>query len=270
MDEPLISVIMPVYNGKYVREAINSVINQTYKNWELIIVNDGSTDNSEQVILEIVDPRIKYTKQSNKGVSAARNTGLSLRSGWVVCFLDADDQLAPNSLASRLEIIQHQNVDFVDGVVSVFDEKLKKIIGEYRPNFRGTPQNQLLELSSRCFFGLTWLIRMRLESNYAFDETIRHGEDLDFFVQIGATGTYSYTEQTVMIYRTGIPSAMSNLKGLEVGYGQLFRKWKSQGLLLGSKSLMLKLKMTKIIFLSYLNAGNYYSALRSIANFFRL
>ncbi|GAB1445883.1 hypothetical protein MASR2M41_16150 [Flammeovirgaceae bacterium] len=270
MDEPLISVIMPVYNGKYVREAINSVIHQTYKNWELIIVNDGSTDNSEEEILKIADPRIKYTKQSNKGVSAARNAGLSLRSGKIVCFLDADDQLTPNSLASRLEIIQHQNADFVDGVVSIYDEGSKKVIGEYRPNFKGIPQSQLLKLSSRCFFAATWLIRMYPESNYTFEETIRHGEDLDFLVQIGATGTYSYTEKTVMIYRTGVPSAMSDLRGLEEGYSQLFRKWKSQGLLLGSKSLMLKLKMSKIIFLSYLNTGNYYSALRSIAKFIRL
>lgn len=270
MDEPLISIIMPVYNGVYVREAINSVILQTYKNWELIIVNDGSTDNSEQLILEIADSRIKYITQSNKGVSAARNAGLSFRSGEIVCFLDADDQFTPNSLASRLEIMRYQNADFVDGVISIFDEDSKKIIGEYRPNFMGIPQGQLLELSSRCFFGPTWLIRMAPEFNCTFDETISHGEDLDFFVQIGATGTYSYTEKTVMIYRTGVPSAMSNLRGLEVGYGQLFRKWKSQGLLLGRKSLMLKLKMSKIIFLSYLNAGNVFSALRSVGNFFRL
>lgn len=271
MNEPLISVIMPVYNaGQYIREAINSVIEQTYKKWELIIVNDGSTDNSEEVIFEISDPRIKYAKQTNKGVSAARNTGLSLRSGGIVCFLDADDRFTDNSLASRLEIIQQQGADFVDGRVSVYDESLERIIREYRPNFKGVPQSQLLELSSRCFFGATWLIKMPPESKYTFDETIKHGEDLDFFVQIGATGAYTYTSEIIMIYRTGVFSAMSNLKGLEEGYIQLYKKWKSQGLIFGRKSRMLKLKMSKIIFLSYLNAGKFYSALQSIRNFFIL
>lgn len=111
---PTISVVMPCYNnGAYVGQAIESVQNQTYGNWELIIVNDGSTDNSEEVINRYAqaDKRIRYINQENRGVSTARNNGVKTATGEYICFLDADDWLEEECLKKSEEIFQeHQDL----------------------------------------------------------------------------------------------------------------------------------------------------------------
>lgn len=111
---PHISVVMPCYNnGAYVGQAIESVQKQTYDNWELVIVNDGSTDNSEEVINRYAqaDKRIRCIKQENRGVSAARNNGVKTATGEYICFLDADDWLEQECLKKSEEIFQkHQDL----------------------------------------------------------------------------------------------------------------------------------------------------------------
>ncbi|MDT3697255.1 MAG: glycosyltransferase family 2 protein [Ignavibacterium sp.] len=92
MTNPEISVIMPVYNAeKYIGEAIQSILNQTFKNFELIIIIDGSTDKSENIVKNFSDKRIRYFSFTNKGVSASRNFGISVASGKFIALMDADD-----------------------------------------------------------------------------------------------------------------------------------------------------------------------------------
>ena len=108
---PRISVICPCYNnGKYVAQAIESVLAQTYNDWELVIVNDGSTDESEQVVMQYAatDRRIKYIRQENAGVSAARNRGVQEAVGEYICFLDADHWLDPECLKVSVTILGKQ------------------------------------------------------------------------------------------------------------------------------------------------------------------
>ena len=103
----LISVIMPVYNGeKFVEKSINSVLKQTYKNFELIIINDGSTDNTEEICLKYAkkDRRIKYFKIKNSGPSGARNKGIELSTGKYIMFIDSDDLYMENILEKMLHI----------------------------------------------------------------------------------------------------------------------------------------------------------------------
>lgn len=92
MSNKLISVIVPVYNSEpYLHRLIDSFLNQTYSNFEIIIINDGSFDESEGIIKEYNDARIRYYKQDNHGVSFARNRGIELANGEYVCFVDSDD-----------------------------------------------------------------------------------------------------------------------------------------------------------------------------------
>ena len=92
MSVKLVSIIIPTYNTEmYISSCINSVLNQSYPNIEIIIINDGSTDNTEKEILKFKDSRIHYIKQKNQGVSVARNTALKIINGDYFCFLDADD-----------------------------------------------------------------------------------------------------------------------------------------------------------------------------------
>ena len=91
---PLISVIVPVYNvAPFLRRCLDSIINQIYKNIEIVLVNDGSTDNSAEILNEykLKDPRIKIIQQRNGGLSNARNTGISNSKGTYITFIDSDD-----------------------------------------------------------------------------------------------------------------------------------------------------------------------------------
>ncbi|MGB3902114.1 MAG: glycosyltransferase family A protein, partial [Bacteroidales bacterium] len=100
----LVSIIIPVYNGeKYISDTIQSVIDQTYKNWELIIVDDGSTDNTAEIVKQFNDSRISYIKKNNTGVSDTRNVGAMISKGEILCFLDADDIWLPENLEKKVE-----------------------------------------------------------------------------------------------------------------------------------------------------------------------
>ena len=104
MDNPLVSVIMPVYNAtKYVEEAVASVLNQTYQNLELLVIDDGSKDNTLELIKSFDDPRLHVFTQINQGANVARNRGLSEAKGEYVKFLDADDALYPEALEAQVK-----------------------------------------------------------------------------------------------------------------------------------------------------------------------
>jgi len=117
MDKDLVSIIMPAYNAeKYIREAIDSVINQTYTNWELIIVNDGSIDLTSELIKEITisNPKISYYYQQNGRQGKARNLGIQKSKGVFLAFLDADDIWTNDKLAIELDAINKQkNIDLI-------------------------------------------------------------------------------------------------------------------------------------------------------------
>lgn len=113
MDE-LVSIIMPSYNtGKYIKETINSVINQTYTNWELLIVDDCSTDNTDEVISGFKDERIKYSKnEKNSGAAISRNKALREARGKWIAFLDSDDLWEKEKLEKQIKFMKDNSYDF--------------------------------------------------------------------------------------------------------------------------------------------------------------
>lgn len=120
MADELISIIVPIYNvEKYLRMCLDSIQNQTYQNFECIMVNDGSTDNSKQIAEEyLVDSRFRLINQSNKGLSGARNTGIShiREESTFISFVDSDDYVYPNFLETLVEYIE-EDVDIIEGMV---------------------------------------------------------------------------------------------------------------------------------------------------------
>jgi teichuronic acid biosynthesis glycosyltransferase TuaG len=117
---PLVSIVMPAFDaGQYIAESIQSVLEQRVSDWELIVVDDGSTDNTSEVVARFTDPRIRLLRRENGGQAAARNTGIRHSSAPVVAFLDADDLWLPEKLARQLDILQQTNADLVysDGFV---------------------------------------------------------------------------------------------------------------------------------------------------------
>src|SRR5690606_8876159 len=111
---PLVSVVIPNYNGSnYIFETIQSVINQTYKNWELIIVDDCSTDDSLKIINGIHDPRVSVVKlQENKGAAVARNTAIEISKGRLIAFLDNDDLWISNKLEKQVGFMLENDLMF--------------------------------------------------------------------------------------------------------------------------------------------------------------
>jgi teichuronic acid biosynthesis glycosyltransferase TuaG len=268
--ENLVSVIMPAYNAeKFIAEAIQSVINQSWKHWELLIVNDGSKDRTEAIVQSFSDSRIRYFSQPNKGVSAARNMALDNMRGDFFCFLDADDVLPANSLQDRIAVFHADaNIQFVDGEVVVFDEGFNHILRTWRPEFKGFPLEGLVRIDNRIFFGPSWMIRRQSGKMYRMDETLRYCEDLFFYISIAGQGEYSYTSACILHYRKNSGSAMSNLDGLANGYTRLRTRisetvgnrvsWMSRWILF--------FKIRKIMFLSYLSAGKYRKAFQYLVS----
>lgn len=128
MGNELISIVVPIYNVEnYLRQCLTSISEQTYKNFECIMVNDGSTDSSQQIAEEyLMDSRFKLINQSNKGLSEARNTGIShiREESTFVAFVDSDDYIYPDFLETLIEHIE-DDVDIIEGMIEYFHDEIK-------------------------------------------------------------------------------------------------------------------------------------------------
>lgn len=258
----LVSIIMPAYNAeRYIKEAIHSVLSQTYANWELLIINDGSQDSTQQVIDGYNDDRIKKFQQENKGVSAARNLGLKNMTGAFFCFLDADDVIPRDSIESRVLVFKDSSIDFVDGIVEKRGESMFDILEVWTPKFEGEPLADLVRLTGNSFFGPSWMIRKR-QVGTLFREGLTHGEDLLFYIESALKGgRYTFVDRTVLQYRVHSISAMSDLDKLGLGYVKL----KQLLLTLDIDSKLVKVysrKIKTIMFKSYLNRFQFLKAFR--------
>ena len=132
IESPLVSIIVPCYNyGHLLHETLESVVAQTYQNWECIIVDDGSTDNTRQVAMNYIDndSRFLYQYQKNKGLASARNTGFKLAKGYYIQLLDSDDILPPEKIQRHVTILKTRpEVDLVYGRVSIFEKQLSNLL----------------------------------------------------------------------------------------------------------------------------------------------
>lgn len=180
----LFSIIIPLYNKeKFIKSAINSVLNQTFRDFELIVIDDGSTDGSAAVVETFDDPRVILVKKNNGGPSCARNVGRSLAAGKWVMFLDADDILLSDSLALFAHYIQEYggyqlyvgNFILVSNGTSVLYHN-----GDYHryvPNpYRAWFFNQLKPQQGSCVY--------EKESLVEYDEKLRRSEDVEMWFRL--------------------------------------------------------------------------------------
>lgn len=157
MIEGLVSVITPCYNGqKYIAETIESVLAQTYEKWEMIIIDDGSKDNSLQIIEKYADKdnRIKFFKQKNAGSSVARNTGITHAKGQYIALLDADDLWRPGFLKSQIEFMKSKNAVCVTCAYGRIDDNSKAILSPVKPKSVIRVKDMLVMNRIGCLTGL--------------------------------------------------------------------------------------------------------------------
>lgn len=220
---PKVSVIMAAYNvADWIDEAVASVLSQSLTDWELIIVNDGSTDATSERINAFTDPRIATIHQPNRGVSAARNVALAHARGQYAVFLDADDHLPADSLAIRTAYLDaHPEVDILNGAVSRRSADLKAEISLYRPDTVIQPLfPALVRLNANVFLGVVYMVRRDMIGTIRFDETLTHMEDVVFFLDIAKAqnAIYAAVPQTIYNYRQTGASSMQFVDRLELAY----------------------------------------------------
>jgi glycosyltransferase involved in cell wall biosynthesis len=179
IDSPLVSIIMPCYNGgKYLSETLESVYKQTYENWECIIMDDGSTDNSKQVISEYQkkDKRYKYFYQSNKGTSAARNNAIHESKGKYILPLDSDDKISPQYIEQAADVLEKSN-----DVKLVYAKAM--LFGILKGPWNLRPYSQKEMLIENMIFCSALFRRTDFDNTPGFSEDMRDGfEDWDFWL----------------------------------------------------------------------------------------
>lgn len=207
---PLVSIIMPCLNCElYISEAILSVINQSYKNIELIIVDDGSTDGTIGIIESFtrIDPRVRFFRnnEANHGVSIARNIGISESSGKFICFLDSDDYLLPESIMTRVDSFKNSDVKLIYGpyLRLLPNGKFQKRLPPKFINFRSLLiRNHIGNLTGMYdveFFGKQ------------YQSVIRHEDYLMWCKMLNHCGfAYSTGESPIAVYRVSANSLSGN------------------------------------------------------------
>lgn len=196
---------MPAYNAEpYITEAINSIINQTFKDWELIIIDDASTDNTAQVAAKLAatDPRIHlYHNQTNLHICKTLNRGITLAQGELIARMDADDWCYPKRLEWQQSFMQkHPGVVVVGGALELCNEQLEPYgLREYSLD-DATIRQSLFRHSPFVHAATMYRREIALKTG-GYNPSLFDAEDYDFFFRMGNYGKFSNLPQTLYRYR---------------------------------------------------------------------
>ena len=232
-ENSLISIVIPVYNAeKYLEQCLNSIQNQTYKNFEVILVNDGSIDHSETICKEFVevDTRFRYFLKVNGGASSARNFGLDHVTGDFITFIDADDWVDENHLEVLINNIKENNSDMAVSSIKKFDNvssfefRVYSNQEKYLLNYNKLNREEflvilpkLIHASNSYKIAVSKLFKKELVSDVRFDESIIYGEDLEFFFKLYVNiNSISYVDEVTYIYRLHDESSSSKFGQLHM------------------------------------------------------
>lgn len=206
---PLVSVIIPCYNhGSYLQEAFHSIWSQNYPTLEVIVVDDGSTDNTKE-IAESAEG-VMYIYQENQGLSAARNTGISHSKGEMLVFLDADDWLLPDAIHTNVRyLLQHEKLAFVSGghdKVFIDEGTVKEEICE-------VPSEHYLNLLEGNYIGMhaTVMYRRWVFEEFAYDTSLKACEDYDLYLNITRKYPVLHHTQKIAAYRLHTTNMSGNI-----------------------------------------------------------
>lgn len=212
MERPLVSVIIPCYNqAHFLEDCVGSLIKQTFPNWEAILVNDGSSDHTEELAKEFsqIDSRIQLLSQANEGLSGARNSGLKIAKGEFLLFLDSDDWLEKHCLQTFFEAINtNLNSSLFRAGYAYRDRPGGAKLHEHIPHTNGLIFPQVL--SSNIGPCHSILIRKKLARKIGeFDTKLKSCEDWDFWMRAGRLGAGIYSIPQVLVAYRYVKDSMS-------------------------------------------------------------
>ena len=223
---PTISIITPAYNAeRTILETVESVQKQTYSDFELIIVDDGSKDRTVELLQSIEDQRLKIFSYENGGVAIARNRGLSHATGDLIAFIDADDLWTPDKLELQLAALQKHPEAGVAYSWTYFMSDKGESITPAKPVFvEGNVYAKLL-VDNFLAHGSNPLIRREaIESVGEFDSSFPHCADWDFYLRLAARWNFAVVPKHQIFYRQSSGSMTSKIDGIERQMLMMFEK----------------------------------------------
>lgn len=211
----LVSVVVPTFNrANLLPEAVDSVRQQTFESWELLVVDDGSSDGTEAVMKRFLDdPRINYLRQDNRGQAAARNAGINSARGDLVAFLDSDNRWLPHKLAAQVAFMgENPNTDVLYGETERIDNAGKTWPSPTRRRFSGVVWKELL-VDNFVNFNTAIVRRHRLTEVGGMNEQVRCGDDYDLWLRLASRSTFHFLPGVVAQYRVEGPRISDDLEG---------------------------------------------------------
>ncbi len=210
MKTDLISIVMPAYNmEKFIEESIQSILKQTIQNWELIIVDDGSTDNTKKIIDAFLksEPRIKYFYEDNGKQGKARNTGIARANGNVIAFLDADDLWKNDFLEKQIALLESSHADLVFSdiqYINEFSELLPEIHSMEFKKLNGNHgiSKMLIKNPIPLSTVMVWKNAILTAGGFKESTKLQHGEDYELWIQLLIHGfTLLGNNENLVLYR---------------------------------------------------------------------
>jgi len=212
--DPTVSVVIAAYNmAQYVTGAIESVLNQTYSNLDVHVIDDGSTDDTRAVVSRINDARVHYYWQSNAGQTRAKNAGIARSRGEFIAFCDADDCWAPHKLAVQLpKFADHEEVGVVYSRRCQMMADGKLLEDDTREFYSGRITEQLFK-DNFITFGTAVVRRRCLQELGVFDESYRMGIDWELWLRISTKYEFAFVDDVTYMYRVWPGQMSSNWRG---------------------------------------------------------
>jgi len=214
VEKPLVSVVIPTFNRSWcLEEAVNSVLSQTYERYELIVVDDGSTDDTEKRLSQY--EKLTVITQQNRGVSAARNRGIASSKGDLIAFLDSDDLWLPEKLSTQVDyFMRHSEAEICQTQETWIRDRKRMNPGRRHHKTSGMFFERSLAL---CLVSPSAvMLRKRLLDKVGmFDETLPACEDYDLWLRINATIPIFLIDESLVIKRGGHADQLSSNAGLD-------------------------------------------------------
>lgn len=208
-----VSVIIPAYNAaEYIGETLDSVFAQTFKDYEVIVINDGSPDTEElEKALERYAPKLRYLKQENRGAAAARNTGIRAASGELVAFLDADDTWKPNFLEKQIALLKRSNVDFVyaDALLCGDSPLSGRTFMQVQPSRGEVTPESLLAVNVTVLTSTVVARKQPIIEVGLFNESIKRGHDFELWLRLAKHGVRFAYQHDVLAHHRIIETGLS-------------------------------------------------------------
>jgi glycosyltransferase involved in cell wall biosynthesis len=212
---PEVSIVIPTYNSAaYLLEAVNSVLAQTFQDLEVIVIDDGSTDNTEAAMSQF-GPPVRYLRQSNGGVAVARNRGIEESRGRYVAFLDADDTWLPNKLERQFEAFKKSDNKVCYTAFTVVDSDLTPIRIAHSQRRGKTLEDLLLRGNIVGSICTVLCERALLQGVGGFDSSLSQCADWDMWVRLAARTDFLYVDEPLVTYRQHASNMSRNAPLLE-------------------------------------------------------